>query len=165
MLQDYRYGALHVVQDVKDRSQITRQLKEIDPNLFLELQLTPGGEHVWCVVEVCGGDQPPVTVYEARGPDGSPLPYPTETIVENFRRRSQENLTWRDRLEIADRRNNELKARRKETMMEQAEEIRRDFTRLAKTAPMLPRAKTPKQLAQRTRAQHARDHEKKMGLR
>lgn len=162
-LTEYRYGALAVIEDVKDRDWINRLLRQIDPALFVELQLCPNGERVWCVVEDTPGDGPPVTVYEHRDGDRKPLPYPTESMVDTFRRRAQENLSWQDRLRIADERNAQLVEERTRSSHEAYDDMAADFKRLQKTAVILPRRKTAAGPA--AREQRRRDMERKMGLR
>ncbi len=162
-LTEYRLGALAVIEDVKDRDWITRMLRQIDPNLFVELQLTPNGERVWCVVEDVGGDAPPITVYEHRDGDRKPLPFPTESMVETFRRRANEGLTIADRIEIADRRNAELVEQRTARSHEAYEDIADDFRRLEKGGYVLPRRKTAAGAA--ARENRRRDLERAMGLR
>lgn len=70
---EYRHGALSVVETVRDRDFVQRELRKIDDRLFVEKQLTYTGEAVWCVVVSVGGDVPPITVLEHRAPDGRPL--------------------------------------------------------------------------------------------
>lgn len=162
-LADYRYGGMTIIEDAKERDYINVLLRGIDPDLFLERQVTPTGERVWCVVQQLGGDEVPVTVYEARGPDGTPLPYPTESIVETFRRRAAENLTMQDRIAIADRRNDELRQMHADTAAEHYRDIARDFKRLATTLPCLPRRKSASGAGARQQATN--DLERRLGLR
>lgn len=70
---EYRHGALSVVETVRDRDFVQRELRKIDDRLFVEKQLTYSGEAVWCVVVSVGGDVPPITLLEHRDPTGRPL--------------------------------------------------------------------------------------------
>lgn len=70
---EYRHGALSVVETVRDRDFVQRELRKIDDRLFVEKQLTYTGEAVWCVVVSVGGDVPPLTLLEHRDPSGRPL--------------------------------------------------------------------------------------------
>lgn len=162
MLEEYRYGGLAVIEDSKDRDFVNVLLRGVSPDLFCELQLTPIGERVWCVVQQVGGDQVPVTVYEHRDPAGNPLPFPTESMVETFRRRAEENLTMQDRIRIADERNAQLREQRAADAHEAYVDIARDFDRLSRTAPCLPRRKTAAGAG--ARQQQVNDLERRLGL-
>lgn len=89
MVTGFRHGALAVVQATQPKERIDYLLRQIDPNLFCELQLTYDGDQVWCVVENVGGDQVPVTVLEFRDSTGEPIAGLTEQIVDRMRQRAR----------------------------------------------------------------------------
>lgn len=66
MLTQTRHGALTIVEQTRDRDWINRELRQIDPNLFVEKQLTYAGEEVWCVVCEVDSSHPPITILEWR---------------------------------------------------------------------------------------------------
>jgi len=78
----FRYGSLYVVEGDRDRSWITRALRQIDERLFLERQLTFDGQAVWCVVCALDSGEPPMTLLEWRDERGQPIPEPTEQLVQ-----------------------------------------------------------------------------------
>jgi hypothetical protein len=76
-----RHGALAVVEQAHPKDHVQRRLREIDPGLFLEKQITLTNEEVWCVCVDVGLDHPPITLLEWRDDDGRPIPYLSERIV------------------------------------------------------------------------------------
>lgn len=128
---EYRLGALHVVQDTHDKWWIDRLLHQIDERLFAEKQLTFADEQVWCVVEDTGeqnGESRFVVVHEFRDGHGKPIPYLTEAIVDEMRRRAQDGTgNIREASRIAQRRNQERVDARRRATQEAAEDINRDF--------------------------------------
>lgn len=76
-----RHGALAVVETAHDKDFVQRRLKELDPALFLEKQITLQNEEVWCVCVDVGLDHPPITIMEWRDDDDKPIPYLSERIV------------------------------------------------------------------------------------
>lgn len=130
-LAEYRMGALCVVENVSDTDWINRRLKQIDGRLFVEKQLTFAEEEVWCVVEDTGeqyGADRFVCVYEFRGPDGRPVPYLTERIVEVMLRRAQEGTgNVLEARKIAQQRNAERQQRIREETDGHYHDIAKDF--------------------------------------
>lgn len=157
-LTEYRLGSLCVVENVDDRDWINRRLRALDPNLFLEKQLTFEGEHVWCVVEqVDGGDHPPVTVYEHRLPDGRPYPVPNEALIEEMRRRAQAMTRdprerRRQLIARADRQNRMLREKIAERQREQHAEVNREFRRMQRTSSPVHRSQQLRMTRDKMRA-------------
>lgn len=138
-MQEMRLGALAVIQNVSDKDWISRRLKQLSPRLFVERQMTLDDEWVWCVVEDCGVDQPPVTVYEFRDSYGAPIPYLTEAIVHEMERRAKEGR--KSMAEIAQeviRRNEDRRKRNSDTFRQNSEDQLRDTQRLLKKKHSIP---------------------------
>jgi hypothetical protein len=133
MLAETRVGALAVVQNVSDRDFVNRRLRQIDPALFVELQLTFDDEEVWTVVEDTGeryGAERFVPVYEHRAPDGRPIRHLTDAIVDEMQRRARDgsgNILGARR--IANARNLARKEKARAVAEEQTREIAADFQR------------------------------------
>jgi hypothetical protein len=85
-MDTYRHGALYVVEGAKDKNEIQRELKKIDPRLFLEKQITFEQEAVWCVVVDVGSGEPPMTILEFRDEIGKPIPDLSYRIVESMQK-------------------------------------------------------------------------------
>lgn len=130
---EQRIGALYVVGRVPDRDEINQRLKQLDPRLFLEKQMTFADEEVWCVVEDTGerfGPDRFVTVHEHRGPDGRPLEHLSDRIVDEMQQRAREKNGRRvSAAKIATARNRERIEQAKRIAQEQASDISRDFDR------------------------------------
>lgn len=86
-MNSYRHGSLYVVEQARDKDEIQKALKAIDPRLFLEKQITFDQESVWCVVVDVGGEQGPLTILEYRDEEtGKPIPDLGWRIVERVQR-------------------------------------------------------------------------------
>lgn len=89
-----RHGALAVLETRRSRDDVNRQLRELHAGLFVEQQLreeTLGKPFaVWCVC-LDTGIGGIATVYEWREqqPDGPPIPYLSDAVVEEMKRRYQ----------------------------------------------------------------------------
>ena len=77
-----------MVEDAKARDPIQKALRQIDPRLFVERQMTIDGEQVWVVNVDLGRDDPTgvVTLLEWRDEAGRPLPTLSEGIVARVAR-------------------------------------------------------------------------------
>jgi hypothetical protein len=83
---EFRHGALYVVEQARSQDSVQKALRGIDDRLFLERQVGFDGQPVWCVCVALDGDQPPVTILEWRDEDGSPIPDPSDRLVDRVRR-------------------------------------------------------------------------------
>lgn len=141
-MNSYRYGALHVVEAAADSDVIQRALKQIDPRLFLERQVTLDGEAVWCVLCSLDGDQPPVVVFEWRDPEGRPIPHLSSGIVDRMAQMERDPHVLAARVRA---KNEEFARKRSERLTEElrgrAEEIRRSGKILLPRSPGLVAAR------------------------
>lgn len=87
-LTTHRHGALYVVGDSPDEH-YRKEIKRIDPRLFLERQVTLANEVVWCVVLDAGLPEGPVTVLEWRGRGGRPVDL-SSGLLDELRRMKQQ---------------------------------------------------------------------------
>ena len=154
-MNEYLSGGLYVVEKPKASHWVNRALRQLDPDLFLERQLTYDGGMVWCVVCETGGDRPPVTLLEFRDDNGKPIPEPTESLVQRAARmeRSAEALNRYVR-EANERRKQEISRR----AIEQTREISLDvMPRISPTrSVLLPRGQYLRRSRDRARARGAR---------
>lgn len=90
---EYRHGALMIVEEAKPQNEILRALRQIDPRLFLERQLSLEGQAVWCVVCDVGSDYPPLTVLEWRDSSEHPIHELSSGIVERVARMERDGAT------------------------------------------------------------------------
>jgi len=121
-LSEYRHGALIVVQDLPDRNDLVRALKQIDERLFIEKQLTLEQEQVWCVVVDIGRDEPPVTILEYRSKGGIPLQLDSG-IIERTAQMERDGGRLHQR--VIDR-NRQFQAEKRAKMREDVAEITKD---------------------------------------
>lgn len=86
-METYRHGALHVVEHARDKDSIQKELKQVDPRIFLEKQITFEQEAVWCVVVDVGSGHAPITILEYRDEEtGKPIPDLGHRIVDRVKR-------------------------------------------------------------------------------
>lgn len=91
---EYRVGALAVIVAEESVEWVNRELRAIDERLFAEKQLDFTDREVWCIVEDTGerhGAERFVTVYEWRDRKGDPIPYLSQGIVDEMKRRAKDN--------------------------------------------------------------------------
>lgn len=162
-LGEYRHGALAVVCSVETPTWVNDALQRIDHNLFCEKQLGFDGREVWCVVEDTGEQRGPdryVTVYEFRGPNGEPVPYLHEAIVDEMKRREKDGtgniLAAR---EIVRRRNADRLQQKRDETNEAYHEIAKDFEDHRKIGHFTVLHRSPALAASRRRATAARNNE------
>jgi hypothetical protein len=138
----YRYGALHVVETAADTDVVQRELKQIDDRLWLERQITLDGDWVWCVMCDLPGDQPPLTVFEWRGPDGEAIPVLSSGIVDRMNQVERDPHVLNAKVKAANEEFTRLKAERyKEEIYGRAEEYRRAGNMVQHRSPAFVRAK------------------------
>jgi hypothetical protein len=141
-MQTYRYGALHVVESAADSDVLQRDLRAIDPRLFLERQLTLDGDQVWCVMCALDGDQPPICVFEWRDPDGRAIPVLSSGIVDRMNQVERDPYVLNAKVKA---RNEEFTRRKQEAYNEQiygmAEEYRTAGRMVQHRSPSFVRAK------------------------
>ncbi len=126
-MNSYRHGALTVIESAKPHDEVLRDLKTIDPRLFLERQVTLDDQAVWCVVYDAGTDNPPITILEWRDADDHPIHELSGGIVARVKAMEQasEGLTAR----VMQANEQRIQAKRRETQS-QWSEIGTDFERL-----------------------------------
>ncbi len=127
MTNSYRHGALTVIETPKAQNEVLRELKMIDPRLFLERQVTLEDQAVWCVVVDVGSDSPPITILEWRDSEGHPIHELSGGIVGRMQMMDRNGAKLTDRVikQNADR----IEAKRRETQQHWAD-IGTDFERL-----------------------------------
>lgn len=136
MLSTYRHGALYVVENAADKDWIDRLLRQLDPRLFCELQVTLDQEYVWCAV-LNLGDRPPFTVLEFRDPDGTPIPMLTERIVDEVKAALQRGP---DHVEKLKAQGEAERARRDQDLADALADSARDFEKAKTRLPVFPRS-------------------------
>lgn len=145
VLTEYRVGGLYVLEAPHTKDHLNRELRELDERLFAERQVTIGGEVVWCVClfpyRLATGEDVVVTVHEHRDGNGVPIGYPTTRMVDEVKRMMQRGPL--DMKEI-DRRNHELRERRRTDAYYELGEMARDRHRSANPlrAELLPRSRS-----------------------
>jgi hypothetical protein len=89
------HGSLAVVEQTIDRKRIERELRALDPALFLDPEIDLQGRFVWTVKEHIGSAVPPHLVFEWRDPQSKdPLPL-TWGILDRVRRSEKgRGTTW-----------------------------------------------------------------------
>lgn len=97
-MTQYRHGALTVIETAKSQNEILRELKKIDPRLFLERQVTLENQAVWCVVCDVGGDSPPLTILEWRDSEDHPIHELSSGIVGRVQRMERDGGKLADRV-------------------------------------------------------------------
>lgn len=128
MFAEHRHGSLRVLENAHTQTYINDRLREIDPRLFLERQLTVADRlPVWCVCLQLVGE-PAATIYEHREENGTPIGYPTEAIVEKIREMKARGPV--DAREL-DRRNRAKRDERRRTAYSKIPEMTRDHARLS----------------------------------
>jgi hypothetical protein len=151
---EYRYGALAVVETAQDYQFIDHALKQLDPRLFLERQLTFDNEFMW-TVQLDVPDQPPVWILDWEDADGRPINAPTFGIVDrvkdSMKRGPVDNEEHR-------RRNDALRERRKRQHQEEVAELAREHIKahVSKGYPMFPRERPENHGRHRRREQRLR---------
>jgi len=88
-----RYGALAVLESANPPKEIQAALRQIDPRLFLERQVTMAQEEVWCVVVDAGSSEPPITILEWRDENGDPIHDLYYGLVRRMERMQRDGLT------------------------------------------------------------------------
>lgn len=71
-MTEYRHGALLVLEQPRSQHEINVELRKLDPDFFVERQLTIDQQAVWCVCKSMS-DQPPVVMVEWRDERRRPL--------------------------------------------------------------------------------------------
>jgi len=141
-MQTYRYGALHVVESAADSDAVQRDLKKIDPRLFLERQITLDQEQVWCVMCALDGDQPPLCVFEWRDPEGRAIPVLSSGIVDRMNQVERDPHVLNAKVKA---RNEEFQQMKRDAYNEQiyglAEEYRKAGRMVQHRTPAFVRAK------------------------
>lgn len=123
-MPEYRHGALYVVEDGANHRDIERHLKDVDPRLFLERQVSFDNEMVWCVVTDIGGDHPPLTILEWRDEFDRPIPELTSSIVERVKRIDRDPIILAKKIQDRnDARRRALDKRRDEAIEEMARDM------------------------------------------
>jgi hypothetical protein len=134
----YRYGALHVLERSADTDAVQRRLRQLDPNLFLERQVTLDGEQVWCVMCTVGSERPPLCVFEWRDPEtGAPIPVLSHGIVDRMA------AMERDPFRLAQRvreQNTEFSRRQRERFAEQVREMAEERRKAHLSHYVIPRS-------------------------
>ena len=123
---DYRYGALWVVEQPAARDPIVKALKQIDERLFVERQAVLDGDWVWVVNIDLGRDDPSgiVTILEWREPNGKPIPYLSEGMVQRVAAMERDGATLTKKVIDANR---ALTERRRRETSQATEEITREI--------------------------------------
>lgn len=150
-MESYRYGALTVVEAPAKHDAIQRRLKEIDPRLFIEKQLTLDGEEVWCVV--CEIDEAPhtLTVFEWRDPDtGRPIPVLSHGVVDRMAKMERDPKALAARVHAQ---NEEFQRRNREKLSEHLRGFAAMQAKSFKSQIVLPRS--PGLVAARRRQRRA----------
>jgi hypothetical protein len=129
-MQTYRYGALHVVESAADSDTIQRDLKAIDPRLWLERQITLDNEWVWCVMCELEGDQPPLCVFEWRDPDGHPIPVLSSGIVDRMNQVERDPHVLNAKVKAA---NDVFRQRKRDAYTEQVYGIAEEYRTAGRT--------------------------------
>lgn len=131
MLRVEEVGGLAVAFNAADEKAVDRELKRLDPNLFLDRELEPRGPegpYVYYVVKEWIGDQhPPVPVLPWRDRNG-PKPL-TLAIVEHVKRFEKRDEKLLERIHRANREHDERIA---EESSEGYDAITRDFHRASR---------------------------------
>lgn len=137
-MTQYRHGALTVIETAKSQNEILRELKKIDPRLFLERQVTLEGQAVWCVVCDVGSDSPPITILEWRDSEDHPIHELSSGIIGRVQRMERDGGKLADRVI---RQNAEILAKKRAETREQWSDIGTDFERLMSPghSALLPR--------------------------
>lgn len=120
----YRHGALYVVESPGDRDALQRELRSLDPRLFLERQMTLTQELVWCVVLNGDSSEPPLTILEWRDERDRPIEL-ASGIVERVRRMMSRDAHGLAR-DVA-RKNHEMIEQRRQAHTEAYREIALDM--------------------------------------
>ena len=126
-MNSYRHGALTIIETPQSHDAILRALKEIDPRLFLERQVTYEDQAVWCVVCDVGSDHPPITILEWRDSNDHPIHELSSGIVGRIARMDRDPKELIARVE---RINAERESRKKKETQSQWADIGTDFERL-----------------------------------
>lgn len=147
----YRYGALHVLERAADTDVVQQRLRQLDPDLFLERQITLDGEQVWCVMAEIPGDRPPLCVFEWRDPEtGAPIPVLSSGIVDRMAQMERDPFVLAQRVK---ERNTEFARRRREKLAESLRASAEERRRAHLTHYVIPRS--PGLVAARRRQRRA----------
>ena len=124
-MHERRHGALHVVEQARPRDPIQAALRQIDPRLFVERQITLDGEQVWVVNVDLGRDDATgiVTLLEWRDEHGRPLPELSEGIVGQVARMERDGAVLHRKVIEANRNRTE---RGRRDLVAQTEEATKD---------------------------------------
>lgn len=130
----YRHGALEVVETVGTRDHLNRELQRLDSRLFIERQKLYGEKWpVWCVCINLGPDPDRgggiYAIYEHRDPNGVPIGYPTQRMVEKVQEMMRRGPINPAEIE---RRNRELRETRQRASYERLREMAHDHARFSR---------------------------------
>lgn len=128
---EFRHGALYVVEQARSKDSVQQALRGIDDRLFLERQIGFDGEPVWCVCVALDGDQPPVAILEWRDEDGSPIPEPSDRLVDRVRRMERDGARLAASVIEKNRR---FRESRSKELREQMEELAREHGKMSTRA-------------------------------
>lgn len=126
-----RIGALEVIETVRTRDHIQRELQQLDSRLFIERQVTSCDRMpVWCVCMTLqvDGQQAVYALHEHRDGNGTPIGYPTSAMVEEIKRMMKRGAI---RPADLDARNHERRETRRRAVYDRIREMAKDHGRFA----------------------------------